>query len=86
LDEKALHTIFRDYNVILTIEDGCKKGGFGSAILEFANLHSYENRIEILGLPDVFMEQGTIEELHHIAGIDKAALLNDITRMLDELP
>ncbi len=86
LDEKALHTIFRDYKIILTIEDGCKKGGFGSAILEFANLHRYENRIEILGLPDVFMEQGTIEELHHIAGIDKVALLNDITRMLDELP
>jgi len=86
LDEKALHTIFRDYKIILTIEDGCKKGGFGSAILEFANLHSYDTRIEVLGLPDVFMEQGTIEELHHMAGIDKAGLLNDITRMLDELP
>ena len=70
LDEKLLHTICANFNHIITIEDGVKKGGFGSAILEFIAEHHYKNSIKILGIQDNFIEHGTIEELQKINGID----------------
>jgi 1-deoxy-D-xylulose-5-phosphate synthase len=70
LDEKLLHTICTNFNHIITIEDGVKKGGFGSAILEFIAEHHYKNSIKILGIQDDFIEHGTIEELQKINGID----------------
>jgi 1-deoxy-D-xylulose-5-phosphate synthase len=84
LDEVQLHKIFSAYRAVVTIEDGCKKGGFGSAILEFANCHGYTNTIEILALPDVFLEHGTIEELHQLGHIDTDSLKQSITRLLHE--
>lgn len=63
LDEALLHDVFKQHDSIITIEDGCVKGGFGSAILEFANTNHYTQHIEILGIPDTFIEQGTLEEL-----------------------
>ena len=62
LDEKELHAIFREHESIVTIEDGVINGGFGSAILEFAATHKYGTKIQLLGIPDVFIEQGSIEE------------------------
>ena len=70
LDEKLLHTICANFSHIITIEDGVKKGGFGSAILEFIAEHHYKNSIKILGIQDDFIEHGTIEELQKINGID----------------
>ncbi|EAP87919.1 1-deoxy-D-xylulose-5-phosphate synthase [Croceibacter atlanticus] len=64
LDEQLLHNIFKNYNTIITIEDGTISGGFGSAILEFANMHSYKATIKILGVPDSFIHHGKIEELY----------------------
>jgi len=74
LDEKLLHTICANFNHIITIEDGVKKGGFGSAILEFIAEHHYKNSIKILGIQDDFIEHGTIEELQKINGIDSGAI------------
>jgi 1-deoxy-D-xylulose-5-phosphate synthase len=62
LDENELHSIFSKYESIITIEDGVINGGFGSAILEFAATHKYANKIQLLGIPDVFIEQGSIDE------------------------
>jgi 1-deoxy-D-xylulose-5-phosphate synthase len=62
LDENELHSIFTKYESIITVEDGVIKGGFGSAILEFAATHKYGNKIQLLGIPDVFIEQGSIDE------------------------
>ncbi|TRX38537.1 1-deoxy-D-xylulose-5-phosphate synthase [Flavobacterium sp. ZT3R18] len=62
LDEKELHTIFSKYESIITIEDGVLNGGFGSAILEFAATHKYSSKIQLLGIPDVFIEQGSVDE------------------------
>ncbi len=86
LDDKQLHLIFKNYNTLVTMEDGCKMGGFGSAVLEFANLHGYKNSIEILGLPDEFIEQGTIEELQTIGNIDGLTLKKCLTKLLYEVP
>ncbi len=74
LDEKLLHTICANFSHIITIEDGVKKGGFGSAILEFIAEHHYKNSIKILGIQDDFIEHGTIEELQKINGIDSGSI------------
>lgn len=79
LDEKKLHTIFESYEYIITIEDGCKIGGFGSAIIEFANKNKYHNSIDILGIDDTFVTHGKSDELHKIAGLDSLTLKNKLT-------
>jgi len=74
LDENLLHRIFKNHKTIVTVEDGTIKGGFGSTILEFAAKHNYQNKIEILGVPDIFIDHGTKSELEHICGIDESSL------------
>ena len=74
LDEKLLHQIFDRYQTIITIEDGTLKGGLGSAILEFACQHNYTNKVKTLGIPDVFIEHGSISQLHEKIGLDAKSL------------
>lgn len=69
LDEVLLHTILAKYKHVITIEDGTIKGGLGSAILEFASANDYQNSITVLGIPDTFIEHGTIKELQQSIGI-----------------
>jgi 1-deoxy-D-xylulose-5-phosphate synthase len=74
LDEKELHTIFNQFETIITIEDGVIKGGFGSAVLEFAATHLYTSKIQLLGIPDVFIEQGSINQLQQYSRISVDSL------------
>ncbi|MET0760678.1 MAG: 1-deoxy-D-xylulose-5-phosphate synthase [Flavobacterium sp.] len=74
LDENALHAIFDEFESIITIEDGVIKGGFGSAIIEFASHHNYHTPIKTLGIPDEFIEHGTVEELQQYCKIDVKSL------------
>ncbi|RKS95132.1 1-deoxy-D-xylulose-5-phosphate synthase [Flavobacterium limicola] len=74
LDEKVLNTIFNTFNTIITIEDGTVKGGFGSAILEFASENNYASKITVLGIPDEFIEHGTVTELQQYCKIDVKSL------------
>jgi 1-deoxy-D-xylulose-5-phosphate synthase len=76
LDEKVLHEIFTAYDAVITIEDGVIKGGFGSSICEFATANNYTKKIATLGVPDEFIEHGTVEELHQICKIDVKSLEN----------
>jgi 1-deoxy-D-xylulose-5-phosphate synthase len=76
LDENALHTIFNEFEKIITIEDGVIMGGFGTAVLEFASQNNYSNPILNLGIPDEFIEQGTVEELHQYCKIDVDSLVS----------
>ncbi len=77
IDEELLHEIFKRFNKVITIEDGCIIGGLGSAITEFASDHGYHDvSIRRLGIPDRFIEQGTLEELHHECGIDTEGIRN----------
>ena len=82
LDEDLLHNIFKTHNKIITIEDNAIKGGFGSAILEFAAEHNYKNDIYIKGIPDVFIEHGTVAELHESIGLDAKSLSQFILKKL----
>jgi 1-deoxy-D-xylulose-5-phosphate synthase len=74
LDKIALHKIFSSFEIIITIEDGVICGGFGSAILEFAASNNYLKTIKTLGIPDTFIEHGTVEELQRACKIDVDSL------------
>lgn len=74
LDEKELHSIFNQFENIITIEDGVIKGGFGSAILEFAAAYHYTSKIQLLGISDNFVEQGSVDELQQNCGISVNSL------------
>ncbi|MCF8274215.1 MAG: 1-deoxy-D-xylulose-5-phosphate synthase [Flavobacteriaceae bacterium] len=74
LDEALLHQIFEKFNQIVTLEDNAIAGGFGSAILEFASANNYNNPIKILGIPDTFIEHGSIDELQQSVGLDSESL------------
>ena len=74
LDEALLHLVFEKYETIITLENGVIKGGFGSAIAEFAATHQYTNTLHLRGIPDAFIEHGTVAELYEECGISAAAL------------
>lgn len=81
LDDSLFHEIFFNFAKIITVEDGVVAGGFGSAVLEFSAKHMYSPEIICLGVPDEFIEHGSVEELHEIAKIDVhsiAATINSI--------
>ncbi|MCS7005208.1 MAG: 1-deoxy-D-xylulose-5-phosphate synthase [Cytophagales bacterium] len=82
LDEKLLHHVFSQFDKVLTIEDGCLQGGFGSAILEFAADHEYHAQIVRLGVPDKVVEHGEPYQLYHECGIDKEGLTKAVCDLL----
>lgn len=82
LDTDTLHGIFSKYPHIVTVEDGVKKGGLGSAVVEFASEHRFQNTVKILGIPDRFPEHGTVEELQELAGISVKKIQSEIERYL----
>ncbi len=74
LDEELLHSIFKKFNKILSVEDGAVQGGFGSAVLEFMADNQYTAKIVRLGVPDRFIEHGTQEELMRECGYDQKGI------------
>ena len=81
LDTETLHYIFNKYEKIITIEEGCEKGGFGAAIAEFMSENNYHNTLKIIGIPDEFIEQGSVEEQQKYTGLSIEEIcktLNDI--------
>ncbi len=83
LDIGIIKEIVRKYRKIITVEDGCKKGGFGSAVLEsICEICNEENitmpQIRILGIPDKFIDHGTVPQLQEICGIDIEGIKNNI--------
>lgn len=75
LDEQLLHAIFSTFKNIITLEDGVVKGGFGTAILEFSAKNNYTSIVKTLGIPDEFIEQGTIEQQQQYCAIDVKSLV-----------
>ena len=83
LDKTLLHEVFKQFDKIITIEDGTIVGGFGSAILEFVSENNYLHKTtKRLGIPDNFIEHGKVEELYKIVGIDNESILKEIKTML----
>ncbi len=82
LDEDLLKEISGKYKLIITLEDGIKTGGFGSAVVESLNSHSLNTKVEVLGIPDRWIHQGTIQELQQDCGIDPVSIANKIKELL----
>ena len=82
LDETLLHEVGQKFTRILTVEDGVRNGGMGSAILEFMSDHGYSPRVTRLGLPDRFVQHGPVNDLYAICGIDEESILNTITQII----
>ena len=74
LDDDMLHDIARRFSRIVTLEDGARMGGMGSAIAEWMADHGYTPHLTRLGLPDNFVEHGTPAQLYHLVGIDRQAI------------
>ncbi|HOY50433.1 MAG TPA: 1-deoxy-D-xylulose-5-phosphate synthase [Prolixibacteraceae bacterium] len=77
LDEVRLHYIFREFPKIITIEEGTVTGGFGSAVAEFKSAHNYSSQLKIMGIPDRFIEHGTIEQLYKECGLDAESIFRE---------
>lgn len=81
LDEDLLQTVFKKFDKIITIEDGCLQGGFGSAILEFMADNNLTAQVVRLGIPDEFINHGTQEELRRECGYDKTAIVSAVKKL-----
>ena len=78
LDEKLLNEIGGKFKEIVTVEDGVRNGGFGSAVMEWLQDHGYQTRVRRIGMPDHFVEHGTIPQLREIIGMDNQTIVNTI--------
>ena len=74
IDENILEEVGKKFKRIITVENGAIRGGLGSAVLEWMNDHGYTPKVKRLGLPDNFIEHGTVKELQHIVGIDEEGI------------
>ena len=82
LDLAALQEIFSTYTNVITLEDGVVSGGFGSAVAEEAVRQNYKGKLQVLGIPDTFIEQGTTEELRAPVGLDFESLKAHVAHCL----
>ena len=85
IDEGLLHKIFKKFDKILTIEDGCVQAGFGSAILEFMAKNNYSAKFKMLGIPDKFVSHGTQRELYAECFYDEDAIIKSTYKLLDKV-
>ncbi len=82
LDEKLLHQIFKKHSKVITVEDGCIQGGFGSAVIEFMADHNYQAQIKRLGIPDKYVEHGTQAELWRECEYDVKAIVETVQQIV----
>jgi 1-deoxy-D-xylulose-5-phosphate synthase len=82
LDEELLHKVFKKFKKVISVEDGCVQGGFGSAVLEFMADHGYSAQLVRLGIPDRVVEHGEQEELWSICGYDAKGIVNSVKQLV----
>lgn len=82
VDELLLHEVFAKFDNVITVEDGCIVGGFGSAVVEFMADNGYTARVVRLGIPDKYIHHGTPEELHAECGFDAASIALKVRELL----
>lgn len=84
LDNKLLQEVGEQFKTIITVEDGSRDGGMGSAVLEWMADHDYTPRVIRLGIADNFVEHGTVEQLYEACGISKEAIKKVIYQIANE--
>lgn len=82
LDEDILHEVGKKFHTVVTVEDGVRNGGLGTAVMEWFSDNGYDVHVKRLGLPDEFVEHGTVKELQQIVGIDAEGILKVILETL----
>lgn len=82
LDEEILHRVFKEFEFVITIEDGTTTGGFGSAVIEFMTENQYSAHVKRMGVPDRFIDQGTPEELYRECGFDAEGIFTTVKQFL----
>lgn len=85
IDEAMLHEVFSRYSKIITVEDGCLQGGFGSAVLEFMADNNYRAEVRRLGIPDKIVEHGEQIELHRECGFDPDGIQQAVMSLLESV-
>lgn len=78
LDEELLHEVGKRFERVLTVEDGVRKGGMGSAVLEFMADNGYRPHVQRIGVPDRFVEHGTVPELYALCGMDEDSIYKQL--------
>ncbi|MFM8243268.1 MAG: 1-deoxy-D-xylulose-5-phosphate synthase [Crocinitomicaceae bacterium] len=82
IDEVMLHEVFSKFKYVITVEDGCVMGGFGSAVIEFMADQGYQAQVVRLGIPDEYIHHGTQEELWEDCGFDAKAIVGKVKTLL----
>ena len=85
LDEAMLHEVFGKFKKVVTVEDGCLMGGFGSAVLEWMVDNGYQAQVKRLGIPDRIVEHGEQIELHRECGFDPEGIANAVKQMAESV-
>jgi 1-deoxy-D-xylulose-5-phosphate synthase len=85
IDEDILHEVFANYKKIITVEDGCIQGGFGSAVLEFMADNNYQAEVRRLGIPDRVVDHGEQVELHRECGFDVNGIERAVMEMMESV-
>ena len=80
IDTGILREVGEKFKYVVTLEDGCVTGGLGSAVIEYMTANGYAPKVEVIGIPDKFVEHGTPEELYRICGMDKDSVLRAILK------
>jgi len=83
IDEMMLHEVFTKFDKVITVEDGCLMGGFGSAVIEFMADQKYSAEVVRLGIPDAYIQHGTQNELWEECGFDSKAIVATVKQMLN---
>lgn len=83
LDETMLHEVFAKFDKVITVEDGCLMGGFGSSIGEFMIDQKYSAEIVRMGIPDEYVHHGTQQQLWAHCGFDKDGIVKTIKQVLN---
>ncbi|MDL2228362.1 1-deoxy-D-xylulose-5-phosphate synthase [Bacteroidales bacterium OttesenSCG-928-K03] len=81
IDETLLHEICKNHKKIITVEDGTIVGGLGTAVVEFISDNNYDCKVKRLGIPDRFIEQGSLSQLYKLCGIDAESIASEIMKM-----
>ena len=84
LDKDLANEALSNYKYILTVEDGCKDGGFGSAIAEYACENGFSNSIKRIGIPDNFVEHGSVSQLQKLCGMDAESIAEEAIKMIEK--
>jgi 1-deoxy-D-xylulose-5-phosphate synthase len=80
LDDELLHEVGRKFRKVITVENGVRNGGLGTAVLEWMSEHGYAPQVVRMGLPDAFVEHGSVPELQKIVGMDVDSIRKEILK------